>query len=98
MLRGAYHSPARLTKTAARETGNVLSRATHLVMEMLEGRRLLSAGTLDPTFGTGGIVTDDPSSGGSDLAYDVAVQSNDKIVVGGGAGAPSALSRYTTDR
>jgi uncharacterized delta-60 repeat protein len=67
----------------------------------LEGRRLLSAGALDLTFGTNGTVTTD--FGGDDSGNAVAVQADGKIVVGGQAtptGATSrdfALARYNAD-
>jgi uncharacterized delta-60 repeat protein len=57
-------------------------------------------GTLDQTFGTGGIATTDFSGGTDDIAYALAVQRDNKIVLGGRSGDyPSfnfALARYTS--
>jgi uncharacterized delta-60 repeat protein len=68
-------------------------------MERLEARQLL-AFYLDPSFGNQRKVTTDFGSL-SDEATSVAVQSDGKIVVGGGSGVGTlgafALSRYTTD-
>ncbi|MCB0117288.1 MAG: hypothetical protein KDD84_24480, partial [Caldilineaceae bacterium] len=57
-------------------------------------------GTLDGSFGSGGIVTT-PIGGNSDWAYSVAIQADGRIVVGGVTGNGSdydvALLRYDTD-
>src|SRR5262249_22737625 len=58
-------------------------------------------GTLDTTFGTGGKVTTD-FSGGNDLAYGVALQTDGKIVAAGdttsgGGGKNIALARYNAN-
>jgi uncharacterized delta-60 repeat protein len=57
-------------------------------------------GTLDQTFGTGGIATTDFSGGTDDIAYALAVQRDNKIVLGGRSGDyPSfnfAVARYTS--
>ena len=57
-------------------------------------------GTLDASFGSGGIVTTAIGSG-SDRGYDVAIQSDGKIVVAGysesGSNSDFALVRYGTD-
>jgi uncharacterized delta-60 repeat protein len=57
-------------------------------------------GTLDQTFGTGGIATTDFSGGTDDIAYTLAVQRDNKIVVGGRSGDyPTfnfAVARYTS--
>src|SRR6266550_537939 len=59
-----------------------------------------SNGTLDQTFGSGGIATTDFSGGTDDIAYALAVQRDNKIVLGGRSGDyPSftfALARYTS--
>jgi uncharacterized delta-60 repeat protein len=64
---------------------------------------MAQAGSLDPTFGTGGIVTtpNTTTGCGQNVNCSVAIQSDGKIVVAGGAvasnGAPElALARYTT--
>jgi uncharacterized delta-60 repeat protein len=72
-------------------------------LEALEQRALLSAGALDPTFGSGGtVITPFPSTNGIvfDLANAVAVQPDGKIVVAGWADTrPSAflLARYNPE-
>jgi uncharacterized delta-60 repeat protein len=57
-------------------------------------------GTLDQTFGTGGIATSDFSGGSDDIAYALAVQRDNKIVLGGRSGEyPNfnfAVARYTS--
>lgn len=62
--------------------------------------RLNSNGTLDTTFGTGGIVTTDMGTM-SDAAYAIVVQSDGRIVLAGEAGsgnsADFALARYNTN-
>src|SRR5258708_6073109 len=70
-------------------------------LEALESRRLLSAGDLDVSFGTGGRVTTD--LGANDVGAAVAVQPNGQIVVVGST-APVfsshtdfALARYNAD-
>lgn len=57
--------------------------------------RWLDDGTLDPTFGTGGIVT--VNAGGTDVAYQILVQPDGKIVVGGKSDSRLALLRLETD-
>jgi uncharacterized delta-60 repeat protein len=59
-----------------------------------------SNGTLDQTFGTGGIAATDFSGGTDDIAYALAVQRDNKIVLGGRSGDyPTfnfAVARYTS--
>ena len=59
-----------------------------------------SNGTLDQTFGNGGIVATDFTGNTDDIPYTLAVQPDNKIVVGGHSGIyPTfnfALARYTT--
>jgi uncharacterized delta-60 repeat protein len=59
-----------------------------------------SSGTLDQTFGTGGIATTDFSGRSDDIPYALAVQPDNKIVVGGRSGIyPTfnfAIARYTS--
>src|SRR5688572_21439697 len=59
---------------------SVVARAARAVVEVLEGRRLLAAGDLDPTFGSGGttIVRDWEL-----IPTDSAVQADNKILVSG---------------
>lgn len=55
-------------------------------------------GSLDNTFGTGGIVSTDLALGSDDIAYDLALQSDGKIVLAGscdnGSNRDAALIRY----
>src|SRR3954469_3200417 len=71
--------------------------------ERLEERRFLSAGSLDPTFGTGGKVTTD-FSGGNDQGRQVVAGLGGKIVVIGNTNGPAGsgfqnfgLARYNPD-
>jgi uncharacterized delta-60 repeat protein len=57
--------------------------------------RYNSDGTLDASFGSGGYATTD--FGGSDIASDVALQADEKIVVCGVTGGHFALARYNGD-
>jgi uncharacterized delta-60 repeat protein len=82
--------------------------ASRIGLEQLEDRCLLSAGSLDPTFGIGGEVTTafpsvslEPTRSS---AVSVAVQADGKIVVAGGSGSPDsatgtdfAVVRYNSD-
>jgi uncharacterized delta-60 repeat protein len=72
-------------------------RAHRPAIEPLEGRALLSgAGSLDSTFGSGGIVTTALGSGNS-TAYAVTVQPSDgKIVAAGDSSGGFTAARYTT--
>ncbi len=58
-------------------------------------------GSLDASFGSGGIVTTDIGGGAADHGYAIALQSDGKIVVGGysynGLDNDFALVRYNTD-
>lgn len=64
---------------------NSLSKLT---VERLEDRTLLDAGALDPTFGTGGLVTTDFGQS-AETAQAVAVQPDGKLVVAGVSQVPS---------
>ena len=69
---------------------------SRVAIEQLESRRLLSAGELDPSFGTGGKVVTD--FGGTDSGQAVAVQSDGRIVVVGHRGeADFVLARYNAN-
>jgi uncharacterized delta-60 repeat protein len=69
-------------------------------LEALEDRFLLSAGALDPTFGNGGVTTTSLSSG-DDVADNVLIQPNGKIVVAGStaihSGTFMSLTRYNAN-
>jgi uncharacterized delta-60 repeat protein len=85
---------------AAGQPARRRSPRTRLSVEPLEGRSLLSAGALDPTFGGTGMVTTQIQNGSSSEA--VAVQSDSKVVVAGlshSAGNPNhfTVARYNTD-
>lgn len=58
-------------------------------------------GSLDETFGVGGIVKTDVQLGSDDIAYDLAIQIDGKIVVAGssdnGSDRDAAIVRYNTD-
>ena len=57
-----------------------------------------SDGSLDTTFGTGGIVTTAVGGGSvNSLAYDVAIDGDGKIVAAGWSGNNMAVARYNTD-
>lgn len=58
--------------------------------------RYAADGSLDPSFGIGGIVTTSLSPGG-DEAWSVVIQGDDKIVVAGSAGNAFGLARYRID-
>jgi uncharacterized delta-60 repeat protein len=67
-------------------------------LERLESRLLLNAGDLDPSFGTGGLVT--TSVGGAPVVS-LALQTDGKILAGGeigsGASGSMGVARYNTD-
>jgi uncharacterized delta-60 repeat protein len=75
--------------------------ANALWLEHLEQRTLLNAGTLDPTFGTGGKVLTDFTGSLDSSGQVVLLQTDGKVVVAGsaanGAGSDIALARYKTD-
>ena len=58
-------------------------------------------GTLDSTFGTGGIVTNDVQIGSDDVVYSIAVQSDGKIILAGysddGSNKNAALIKLNTN-
>jgi uncharacterized delta-60 repeat protein len=76
-------------------------RSYRPAVEQLEGRLLLSAGDLDPTFGTGGKLTTGFISSLDSTPGATAVQADAKIVVAGQASAGNnfslALARYNPD-
>jgi uncharacterized delta-60 repeat protein len=68
-------------------------------LEVLESRTLLSAGELDPTFGTGGKVVTDFGAGSKNVVDAVAVQPDGKIIVAGKTQpTPSSHSRLALAR
>ena len=62
----------------------------------LAGSAAATPGGLDPSFGSGGLVTTTVGSGGS-WAHALAVESDGKILAGGETSAGSALARYNLD-
>ena len=69
-------------------------------LEALEDRCLMSAGALDPTFGSGGVVTTSLSKTTFDDAYRVAVQPDGKIIAAGdvyGSTDQIGLVRYNAN-
>jgi uncharacterized delta-60 repeat protein len=89
--------PRLLSGRATATQRHASHRLCRLRVEPLEERALLSAGDLDLTFGTGGLVRTDFSSG-NDSGTALAVQVDGKIVVAGatpGAGGSDfAVTRY----
>lgn len=63
---------------------------------MLEPRRLLAAGDLDATFGSGGVVTSPFGSTSSSISA-LALQPDGKIIAAGFTGQAYAIARYNTD-
>jgi uncharacterized delta-60 repeat protein len=59
--------------------------------------RFTSAGALDSTFGTSGVVTTDIGSGSSDQAHALGLQTDGKIVVGGSSEGLATVARYNPD-
>jgi uncharacterized delta-60 repeat protein len=94
-------SGARATQRLRLRIGRYTKRhKPHL--EPLEGRLLLAAGDLDPSFGTGGEVMTDFAGPTRNFGNGVAVQADGKLVVVGfapsGAGVGDfALARYNAD-
>src|SRR5688572_13781537 len=77
-----------------------MTRRTLLTLQTLDERITPAAGQLDPTFGTGGIVTT-PIGPTWDESRTVAIDDQDRIVVGGrsmiGNNWDFSLSRYLPD-
>ncbi len=72
-----------------------LPRSFRPTLEGLEARALLNAGSLDPTFGTGGeVVTPFPDGSG---VTGLVRQGDGKLVAGGPFGTVLALVRYNSD-
>lgn len=74
---------------------------TPLIFEPLEDRRLLTAGALDPTFGTGGLATTSFLAHVLGSAHAITIQPDGKSVVAGvaaGSGDPYfSAARYNAD-
>ncbi len=67
-----------------------------LIVLLIAPSPLAADGELDSTFGMGGIVITD-FSGGDDHAFNLALQSDGKIVAAGGTTTGFALARYNSD-
>ena len=75
------------------QSRSVVAAAARFTLENLEGRRLLSAGQLDPTFGSGGKVIDFSLP----AVTATAVQSDGKVVEGGSILSNFSLARFNAD-
>jgi uncharacterized delta-60 repeat protein len=75
---------------------SAVTRATKSVIEQLEERRLMSAGSPDSTFGSNGVTLSD-FAGAIDDGRSIAVQSNGDIIVLASKGGASHLLRYDAD-
>src|SRR5262245_58663972 len=64
-------------------------------LEQLEDRTLLTAGALDATFGTVGLVATGLLASASVLARALVIQSDTNVVVAGTANGDFAVARYT---
>jgi uncharacterized delta-60 repeat protein len=84
----ALFSWLRGTKTFSKHTRSYRSRPS---LEILESRRLLSAGQLDPTFGTGGVVANNLS------ASFVLPRPDNTILTVGGNGSQLDVTRYDSN-
>ena len=73
--------------------GQQVDAASNTSSAVLE--RVNPDGKLDPTFGTGGTVTD--AATGDEAFYNVSVQADGKIVAAGAAGGQFLLARYNSD-
>src|SRR3954468_3517753 len=86
-------SPARRRCPVARPPAG--SRRPHL--EALEDRFTPAGGLLDPTFGSGGVVTRFFSCLSMEVAYDVLVQPDGKIVTAGRVQNDFLVARYNAN-
>jgi len=59
--------------------------------------RINTSGSLDNTFGNGGFITTEFASGESSRGWDVALQTDGKIVVAGRTGGDIAVARYLSN-
>jgi uncharacterized delta-60 repeat protein len=62
---------------------DVIQLSFPCALDPLEPRRLLSGGAFDPSFGTSGVVTQDFAGATRDVAADVAVQKDGRVIVVG---------------
>jgi uncharacterized delta-60 repeat protein len=98
---GWFQRVVRSSSRGGRRTGRPRRPGFRPGLEQLEGRALLSAGALDPTFGAGSGAAVTDFFGADDQARSVAVQADGKIVVAGsakdGGHSEVALARYNAD-
>jgi uncharacterized delta-60 repeat protein len=76
---------------------SIVRQAAFTVLESLEGRRLLSAGSLDSTFGNGGIVTTPLNGPTQDTAQAAIHLDSGKSLVAGDSDGQGILARYDAD-
>ncbi len=76
---------------------SIVRQAAHTVLESLESRRLLSAGSLDQSFGSGGIVTTEFTGPTSDMAQSAIHLNSGKSLVLATSDAREILARYNAD-
>lgn len=93
----------RPTETAIRSYGSITGERTDPVTDGdFALMRYTANGSVDPTFGTGGLVTTD-FGGGYDEAFEMTIQRDGRIVLSGGRdlvddiSGDFALARYTAD-
>ena len=84
---------SKIQSSLASRRAAINAAAMRCGMESLEARRLLSAGQLDPTFGNGGIVTDNTLPGASA----VVVQSDGKVVEASQFLGHISVARFNAD-
>jgi uncharacterized delta-60 repeat protein len=107
---GADPMPAEALGVATLQSGKVIAVGSVFVGPMSREHdaalaRYRSDGSLDPTFGSGGLVTNDVGiPRGDDVATSVAIQANGKIVTAGSTSIKTfmfdhrfAVTRYLTD-
>jgi uncharacterized delta-60 repeat protein/uncharacterized repeat protein (TIGR01451 family) len=95
-LKCTMTQPITMNSPAKLRHPNRLKR--RLFLEQLEERRVLAAGDLDLTFGGGdGIVLTDVLAPTYDVAYDVEVQPDGKVLVGGSSNGKGTIARYNAD-
>ncbi len=95
-------TPARNRRPYARVHSPRRPTRAHLCLERLEGRDLLTAGVLDPAFGTNGVARVSMDGSMLDTALAVTTQADGKLVVVGRSsaattGADFSLARYNAD-
>jgi uncharacterized delta-60 repeat protein len=86
-----------MRKLSRRVHRRAVGQAALLTVETLEQRRLLSAGSVDSSFGNGGLAMTDFTGSSTDNAINaVRLQDNKLVIVGGSNGLP-VMARYNTN-